>query len=156
MKRSSPLQRRTPLRSKPKAWTKPERAAVLVLPAIAPKPRAVMALCIGAATPQPKAPAQRDQRLREAARGEDCLIRLPGCPSDPARTIWSHYRGSAGGKGLSLKSHDLAGCFGCTFCDAVYDGQAPRPGGMTKAEVELAWHIAHIRSLGRLHQKGLL
>ena len=154
MKRS-PMQRTTPLRSKPKAWAKPERR-LPVVPAVVEKPRAVMALCAEPAAPQPKTKVQRDQRIRDSARGEPCLIRLPGCPCDPARTIWSHYRGSAGGKGMGLKAHDVAGAYGCTFCDGVYDGQAARPAGMTKAAVDLAWHEAHIRSLGRWHEKGLL
>jgi hypothetical protein len=98
----------------------------------------------------------RSTKLRESANGEDCTVRLPGCPADPAQTIWSHYRGSAGGKGGAIKSTDIAGAFACTYCDAVYDGQRPRPDGMTKEAVDLAWHEGHIRSLVRLGQKGLL
>lgn len=98
----------------------------------------------------------RSKKLRQSAKGEECLVRLPGCSGDPLMTIWSHYRGSAGGKGGAIKSTDIAGCYACTYCDAVYDGQAPRPAGMTKEDVDLAWHEAHIRSLVRLGQKGLL
>jgi hypothetical protein len=98
----------------------------------------------------------RSAKLRQSAKGEDCTVRIPGCPSDPAMTIWSHYRGSAGGKGGAIKSTDIAGAYACTYCDAVYDGQRPRPDGMTKEAVDLAWHDGHIRSLVRLGQKGLL
>jgi hypothetical protein len=98
----------------------------------------------------------RSTKLRQSANGEDCTVRLPGCPCDPAKTIWSHYRGSAGGKGGAIKSTDVAGAYACTYCDAVYDGQTPRPAGMTKDDVDLAWHEGHIRSLVRLGQKGLL
>ena len=155
MNRSAPIQRRTPLRSKPKATPQRERK-LPVVPAVAPKPRAVMALCLGPAAPQPKAQAHRDSRIRQSARGEFCLVRLPGCPGGTDRTIWSHYRGSAGGKAMGLKSHDVTGAYACTYCDAVWDGQRPRPAGMTFEAVALAWHEAHIRSLGRLHEKGLL
>jgi hypothetical protein len=110
----------------------------------------------GGVAAAPKTKAHRDQRIRDSARGELCLMRLPGCPGGTERTIWSHYRGSAGGKGMALKSHDIAGCYACTWCDAAYDGGIFRPIGMTKADVDLAWHEAHIRSLGRLHEKGLL
>lgn len=90
----------------------------------------------------------RSKKLRDSARGKPCLVRLPGvCSFDPAKTIWSHYRGSAGGKGMSHKAHDLAGAYCCTACDAVYDGQAPRPKGMSKPDVDLAWLQGHIRSL---------
>jgi len=36
------------------------------------------------------------------------------------------------------------------------DGQAPRPAGMTKAEVDLTWLQGHIRSLVKLKRKGLI
>jgi hypothetical protein len=103
-----------------------------------------------------KAPTYRSQKLRDSAKGEDCTVRLPGCPGRADMTIWSHYRGSAGGKGLSIKASDRAGAYACTYCDAVYDGQRTRPIGMTKDEVDLAWHEGHIRSLVRMEQKGLL
>jgi hypothetical protein len=104
----------------------------------------------------PKDSPVRSTKLRESAEGEVCLVRLPGCPGNPLMTIWSHYRGSAGGKGGAIKSTDIAGTYACTYCDAVYDGQRPRPDGMTKADVDLAWHEGHIRSLVRMGQKGLL
>ena len=96
-------------------------------------------------------------KITESARGEDCLVRLPGvCKFDPAYTIWSHCRHGAAGKGKGKKSLDLAGAYCCTACDAVYDGQAPRPNGMTKEEVELDWCMGHFRSLVRMVEKGTL
>jgi len=94
--------------------------------------------------------------IRESARGEECLMRLPRvCLHDPATTIWSHYRGANGDKGMGTKALDLAGCYACTECDAVYDGQRQVP-GLYRDEIESAWHEAHIRSLVRLAEKGLL
>ena len=93
--------------------------------------------------------------IRDSARGEDCLIRLPGCPADPAMTIWSHNRHQRAGKGFSIKAIDLNGAYCCTHCDAIYDGQAPRPDGWTREQVELAWYGAHAESLVRVVQKGL-
>lgn len=94
--------------------------------------------------------------IRESARGELCLMRLPGvCTFGPDTVIWSHCRFGAGGKGKSLKAVDLAGAYTCTACDAVYDGQLQRPAGMTRAEVDEAWAHAHYRSLVRLIERGL-
>ncbi|MGA7781109.1 MAG: nuclease domain-containing protein [Paraburkholderia sp.] len=105
----------------------------------------------------PKELTYRNQKIRDSARDEDCLVRLPGaCLFDPRATIWSHYRGGAGGKAGALKADDLAGAYACTACDAVYDGQRPPPAGMTYADVVLAWHEGHIRSIVRLHAKGVL
>lgn len=102
-----------------------------------------------------KTPARAKQSIRDSARDEDCLIRLPGCPCDRAMTIWSHNRHQRAGKGGAIKAIDLNGCYGCTHCDGIYDGQAPLPEGWTREMVELAWYDAHAESLVRLVQKGL-
>lgn len=95
-------------------------------------------------------------RITDSARGEDCTVRYPGvCSHDPAKTIWSHCRHGAAGKGKSIKAIDLAGAYACTPCDAVYDGQMPRPKGMTREQADLDWFMGHVRSLVRLHEKGL-
>lgn len=108
------------------------------------------------AKPVEKPTAHRGQHIRDSARGEECLVRLPGCYGGTEHTIWSHYRGGAGGKGMGLKAHDICGAYACTHCDAVYDGQRPRIPGLTRDYVEISWFEAHMRSLGRLHEKGLL
>jgi hypothetical protein len=95
-------------------------------------------------------------KITKSAKGEECLVRIPGCSSDPAMTIWSHFRGLAGGKGMGIKSVDAAGAYACTYCDGVYDGQIKRPEGMTKEDVDLSWFMGHIRSLVKLVAKGLL
>lgn len=96
-------------------------------------------------------------KIQASARGEECTVRTPGiCLFNPEATIWSHYRGSAGGKGMGIKSIDEAGAYACTACDAVYDGQRKRPHGMTKADIDLMWLQGHIRSLVILKEKGLI
>lgn len=99
----------------------------------------------------------RSNKIRESARDEECDVRIPGvCSFNSRMTIWSHYRGSAGGKGLTLKSDDINGAYACTKCDAVYDGQMTRPRGMTKDQVDLMWLQGHMRSLRKLVRKGLV
>lgn len=99
----------------------------------------------------------RSTKIRESARDEECLVRIPGvCSFDPAKTIASHYRGSAGGKGLSHKASDLCVAYCCTACDMVYDGQHKPPAGMTKADIDLMWCQGHLRTLRKLEQKGLV
>src|SRR5205814_5397020 len=142
MKRTA-LQRRTPLRSGSKPQERPERVRAPVVPVVSC--RGVYRPVGAAVVAVPKARMTRDQRIRDSARGEECTVRLPGCTGGTEATIWSHYRGSAGGKGMGLKASDRAGAYACTFCDAAYDGQRPRPAGMSKAAVDLAWHEGHIR-----------
>lgn len=60
-------------------------------------------------------------KLRDAARGRDCQIRLAGiCNYNPATTVLSHYR-LAGISGMSMKSPDLLGAWACSACHAHVD-----------------------------------
>jgi hypothetical protein len=104
----------------------------------------------------PKNVTYRNKKIRESARGKECLMKLPGCCGGTESTIWSHYRGEAGGKGMGLKADDLCGAYACTHCDAVYDGQKQRPAHLTFQDVLLAWYDAHVRSLVMLHADGVI
>lgn len=159
MKRGGPLQRKTPLRAKAPARRErvvgsPELAAALhsLLGKPVERPRAVMALARAPAQPILKTPDRANNAIRQSARDERCLMRLPCCS---VSAIWSHNRHGRAGKGGAIKALDLNGCYACPACDAVYDGQAPRPAGYTREQVELAWYHAHAESLVRLRQKGL-
>lgn len=102
-----------------------------------------------------KTPDRKDQRIRDSANGEACLLLYPGCPQDRAMTVWSHNRHGFAGKGGSMKALDLNGAYGCTYCDDIYDGQRPLPPGLTREQAELGWGIAHAKSLVILRQKRL-
>lgn len=109
-----------------------------------------------AGLPLLKTPARKSQDIRESARGEECLVRLPGiCRGGTEHTIWSHAPLGAAGKGRGIKALDVCGCYACTACDAALD-QAQRPAGMTREQVLLDWFMGHMRSLVILAQKGLL
>jgi hypothetical protein len=128
----------------------------------APAPAAYAALGVdwlrvdgGEAIPAPrmqKVQGRKRQDIRDSARGEPCLVRLPGCTGS---AIWSHNRHQRAGKGRSIKSLDLNGCFCCPACDALYDGQR-RDASLTREEIELAWYHAHAESLVVLARKGML
>jgi hypothetical protein len=104
----------------------------------------------------PKLADRAQQKIRDSARGEDCLVRIPGiCSGDPTHTIWSHAPLGAAGKGRGIKALDLAGSYCCVECDAAIDGQRPLPAGYDRAQALLDWMFGHLRSLVRLRQKGL-
>ncbi len=95
-------------------------------------------------------------KITASARGEDCQVRIPGvCTFDPEKTIWSHCRHGAAGKGKSIKALDVAGAYACTACDACYD-QMQGAKGMTREQIDLDWFMGHMRSLVLLAQKGLI
>lgn len=122
------------------------------------RPRATLAPVVAVAKPVvvPKTPGRVQQSIRDSARGEECLVRIPGCPADPAMTIWSHAPLKAADKGMGLKALDPCGAYCCTYCDAVVDGQRSMPSGYTRELVMLDWFMGHMRSLVRLRQKGLI
>ena len=127
------------------------------------RPRAVMATpqsLAGAPIKTEPAKLPRQARtmklLRESANGRACLLRLPGCICDGSMAIWSHCRHHYAGKGGSIKSHDLLGALACTHCDGIYDGNQPRPAGLSLEAVELAWWRAHAESIVIYAREGIL
>lgn len=155
--RRTQLLRKSPLRAKPPAPVKRERAPLVLVPRAEPS-RSVMA-------PVPAKPAKTVLKvldrvrndIRQSAKGEECYVRLTGvCCGGTEHTIWSHAPLGSAGKGGQIKALDLCGAFCCTACDAVVDGQAPMPAGMTRASVLLDWFHGHMRSLVRLAQRGLI
>lgn len=100
--------------------------------------------------------ARTNDAIRDSANGEECHMRLPGaCNGRTDTTVWSHYPGLDGDRGMGLKALDLCGCYTCSGCHDVIDGRAPPPAGMTRAEVVLGWMFGHLRSLVTLARKGL-
>lgn len=56
--------------------------------------------------------------LRDSARGQPCLVRLPGiCNHDPATTVLAHLNGG----GMGTKKSDLFASFACSSCHDVVD-----------------------------------
>lgn len=154
MKRSTGL-RRTSFKAKAPA-PKPARQYEGKGPVLEPR-RATLQLVTPARPLQfPKTPDRVNQRLRDSAKGEDCLVRIPGCPGRADMTIWSHAPMKAADKGLGIKALDWCGAYCCTYCDAVIDGQRPLPPGYTRELALLDWFTGHMRSLVRAAQKGLL
>lgn len=94
-------------------------------------------------------------KIRDSANGVPCQIRLPNiCNFDSNTTVWCHGNGSAAGKGLGMKSHDLLGAYGCFKCHDVYDRRVPTE--LSRVEVELAFWEGHARSLVLLIERGII
>ena len=86
--------------------------------------------------------------LREFARGQDCLIRIPGvCRHDPETTVLCHDRG-AGTAGMGQKPCDFVGAHGCDACHAVVDGRARCD--FTRQEIELMFAHGVYRTLEKV------
>ncbi len=62
-------------------------------------------------------------KLRESAKGKDCLVRIPGvCNFDPATVVLAHLNGG----GMGMKKNDLFGAFCCSSCHDALDGRNNR------------------------------
>lgn len=102
MKRTAML-RKTPLRAKPPAPRKRERAPLVLVPRAADAPRGIMALCASPATPAPKEGRYISEVWRRAVADLPCVF--CGQPSQAA------HRNE--GKGLGLKTDD---CLTAALC----------------------------------------
>ena len=77
----------------------------------------------------------RSKRIRDAARGQSCAIRLPGvCSYDDTTTVFCHF--SYASSGMGMKPSDLSGSFGCAACHSVVDGRTKRPHGLLLEDIE--------------------
>lgn len=95
--------------------------------------------------------------LRASANGEECTLRIPYCCNRRHdTTVLAHWPGLDGGRGMGMKSIDLAAAFACAACHDVVDMRAKPPAGMTREQVEVAFFRGHLRTLVRWSQMGLV
>ncbi|MES2247603.1 MAG: nuclease domain-containing protein [Pseudomonadota bacterium] len=75
----------------------------------------------------PKTEPQRNPALLAMARGQSCLLRVPGvCRPDPATTVACHSNQSVHGKAGARKADDQWHVYGCDACHHWLD-QGPAP-----------------------------
>lgn len=88
------------------------------------------------------------QKIRNAARGEQCTLNAPGCDMSTNTTVFCHLNESFAGKGLKVKASDPFGFFGCHSCHTLYD--SGKLGEYTH------WYLlrAVVRTWRRLIDKG--
>jgi len=64
----------------------------------------------------------RSSKVLRSAKGQPCSARFPGiCNGNPETTVWAHLNGSAFGKGMGQKAHDVLGFHACSDCHSYYD-----------------------------------
>jgi hypothetical protein len=90
-------------------------------------------------------------KITKSAKGEDCLVRIPGvCNHNPETTIFAHI----GGGGMGIKSGDSEGAYCCSRCHDVLDGRVKSD--YTRDEIELWHHQGAMRTRYMLTAKGLM
>lgn len=92
-------------------------------------------------------------KIRQAARGQQCQIRLPGiCNRNPETVVLAHYR-MAGTCGTGLKPPDWQAAFACSAC---HDEADRRTRLMDAEEARLAHAEGVMRTQRVLVEMGLL
>jgi hypothetical protein len=90
-------------------------------------------------------------KLRESARGQDCLVRLPGVFNrNPETVVLAHL----GGGGMAYKTADYEGSFCCSSCHDALDGRVTTDN--THDELELMHRQGATRTRDYWVKEGLI
>jgi hypothetical protein len=93
-------------------------------------------------------------KLRKAARGRECMVRLPSvCNHDPETTVLAHVR-LAGISGMGMKADDLLGAWACSSCHDAIDRRAHTD--LDRDYVRLAHLEGMVRTIAVLKKEGLI
>ena len=93
-------------------------------------------------------------RITKAARGRDCMVRIPGvCNGNPETTVLAHYR-LAGTCGAGVKPNDLQGAWACSACHDQIDGRSEAV--YTQDERRLYHAEGVFRTIDILIREGIL
>jgi len=95
----------------------------------------------------------RSKKILRHARGQPCLLALPGCNCDPETTVFAHLNGGAFGKGMGQKASDIAGMFAGFQCHSRYDLCQT---GLPEAELNAALLKAVIATWEILIRDGII
>lgn len=92
----------------------------------------------------------RSKKITEAARGEQCTLQIAGhCHGDTDSVVFCHFPDES--HGISLKSDDISGGFGCYCCHQAIDLRQVE-------EEEREWYMrrSQTRTMRRLFELGVL
>ena len=93
-------------------------------------------------------------KLRKAARGRECMVRLPGvCNHNAETTVLAHVR-LAGVSGMGMKADDLLGAWACSSCHDAIDRRGHLD--LERDYVRLAHLEAMVRTIAILRKEGLV
>lgn len=104
----------------------------------------------GRSTLKTKAPKQ--SKIRLSAKGEQCLVRVPGvCNGNAATVVLAHLNGA----GVGAKHPDHLAAYSCSACHGWLDGGYVQQG--ISRDTRDLWHLqAVIRTQGVLIAKGFI
>lgn len=108
-------------------WTPPIKLRDREPPAVVQRVERAGTYAGTTTAPVPKTEPKRNAHLLAMARGEACLLRVPGvCTGDNATTVACHSNWAEHGKAGARKADDCYSVWGCAACHSWLDqGKAP-------------------------------
>jgi hypothetical protein len=99
-----------------------------------------------------KSKASKPSKIRLSAKGEQCLVRVPGvCNGNAATVVLAHLNGA----GTGMKHSDHLGAYGCSACHSWLDGGYVQQG--FSRDTRDLWHLqAVVRTQDLLIDKGFI
>lgn len=99
-----------------------------------------------------KATAPKTSKIRNSAKGEPCLVRVPGvCNGNSTTVVLAHLNGA----GVGYKHQDHKAAYACSECHSWIDGGYVQQG--YSRDTRDLWHLEGvIRTQDRLIEKGFI
>jgi hypothetical protein len=90
-------------------------------------------------------------KIRKSAKGQDCLVRIPGvCNFNNETTVLAHISSGL----VARKSCDIHASYCCSSCHDVIDGR--RNTEYTRSEIQTMFYDGMVRTQLILIEKGLI
>jgi len=97
----------------------------------------------------------RSKAIRQAARGENCTVRFPGCENRRDTVVFCHSNYNEDGKGMGRKADDIYGVFACHHCHDVLDKRKTIQ-LVTNEVIRDFFHAGLKRTWRRLIERGII
>ena len=81
------------------------------------------------------------KKIRTAARGQNCTLRLSECNFNPETTVLAHLPN--GFKGMGMKGLDTVAVFACSDCHDSIDGRTSNTGPVDWRDITRALAETH-------------
>ena len=101
--------------------------------------------------PFPKPTRWTSKKYRDAANGQNCTMRLPGCTNDRETVVLAHRNGA--GMGTKASDHDAADM--CARCHDIYDGRTHLI-GWTNREMSISFYRARLETIINRIERGII
>lgn len=94
----------------------------------------------------------RSKKYRDAANGQNCTMRLPGCQNNRETVVLAHRNGA--GMGTKASDHDAADL--CAHCHDIFDGKKAAPRGWSQQSLTEYFDRARLKTIINRIERGII